>query len=62
MLRRFRLEEPESLAEVSELLGRFGDSAKIYADILVHRLIPDDVFTSTEGRTDSLRRALERQQ
>jgi carbon-monoxide dehydrogenase medium subunit len=31
MLRRFRLEEPTSVAEVSELLGRFGDSAKIYA-------------------------------
>lgn len=31
MLRRFRLEEPESIAEVSELLGRFGESAKIYA-------------------------------
>lgn len=31
MLRRFRLEEPESVAEVSELLGRFGDRAKIYA-------------------------------
>ena len=31
MLKRFRLEEPESIAEVSELLGRFGDSAKIYA-------------------------------
>src|SRR5262245_3713780 len=31
MLRRFRLEEPESIAETSELLGRFGDSAKIYA-------------------------------
>lgn len=31
MLRRFRLEEPDSAAEVSELLGRFGDSAKIYA-------------------------------
>ena len=30
MLRRFRLEEPESVAEVSELLARFGDSAKIY--------------------------------
>jgi len=25
------LEEPESVSEVSELLGRFGDSAKIYA-------------------------------
>ena len=31
MLRRFRLEEPESVVEVSELLGRFGDSAKVYA-------------------------------
>ena len=31
MLRRFRLEEPQSVAEVSELLGRFGDAAKIYA-------------------------------
>lgn len=31
MLRRFHLEEPETIAEVSELLGRFGDSAKIYA-------------------------------
>ena len=25
MLKRFRLEEPDSVAEVSELLGRFGD-------------------------------------
>src|SRR4026207_1353503 len=31
MLRRFRLEEPEAVADVSELLGRFGESAKIYA-------------------------------
>jgi carbon-monoxide dehydrogenase medium subunit len=31
MLRRFRLEEPGSVKEVSELLGRFGESAKIYA-------------------------------
>jgi carbon-monoxide dehydrogenase medium subunit len=31
MLRRFRLEEPESVAEVAELLGRFGDNAKVYA-------------------------------
>ena len=31
MLRRFRLEEPESVQEVSELLGRFGESAKVYA-------------------------------
>jgi len=31
MLKRFRLEEPDSVAEVSELLVRFGDSAKVYA-------------------------------
>jgi len=31
MLRRFRLEEPESVKEVSELLGRYGESAKVYA-------------------------------
>ena len=31
MLRRFRLEEPETVQEVSELLGRYGESAKIYA-------------------------------
>ncbi|MGH7834349.1 MAG: FAD binding domain-containing protein [Candidatus Binatia bacterium] len=31
MLRRFRLEEPESVKEVSELLARFGESAKLYA-------------------------------
>lgn len=31
MLRRFRLEEPESIAEASELLARYGDSAKLYA-------------------------------
>lgn len=31
MLRRFRLEEPESVAEASELLGRFGENAKVYA-------------------------------
>ena len=31
MLGRFRLEEPRSIAEVSELLERFGDSAKVYA-------------------------------
>jgi carbon-monoxide dehydrogenase medium subunit len=31
MLRRFRLEEPQSVREVSELLSRFGDSAKLYA-------------------------------
>jgi carbon-monoxide dehydrogenase medium subunit len=31
MLKRFRLEEPESVQEASELLGRFGESAKVYA-------------------------------
>jgi carbon-monoxide dehydrogenase medium subunit len=31
MLRRFRLEEPESVSEVSELLAQFGESAKVYA-------------------------------
>lgn len=31
MLRPFRLEEPESVADVSDLLSRFGDSAKVYA-------------------------------
>jgi carbon-monoxide dehydrogenase medium subunit len=31
MLRRFRLEEPESVKEAAELLGRFGESAKVYA-------------------------------
>jgi len=31
MLRRFRLDEPESVKEASEILGRFGESAKIYA-------------------------------
>ncbi len=31
MLRRFRLEEPESVQEAAELLGRYGESAKIYA-------------------------------
>jgi len=31
MLKRFRLEEPESVQEASEVLGRFGESAKVYA-------------------------------
>jgi carbon-monoxide dehydrogenase medium subunit len=31
MLRRFHLEEPRSIGEISELLGRFGEAAKIYA-------------------------------
>jgi carbon-monoxide dehydrogenase medium subunit len=31
MLRRFRLEEPESVQEAAQLLGRYGESAKVYA-------------------------------
>jgi carbon-monoxide dehydrogenase medium subunit len=31
MLRRFRLEEPESVQEASELLARHGEAARIYA-------------------------------
>lgn len=31
MLKRFRLEEPESVKEASDLLGRHGESARIYA-------------------------------
>ena len=31
MLRRFRLDEPESVQEAADLLSRYGDSAKVYA-------------------------------
>jgi aerobic carbon-monoxide dehydrogenase medium subunit len=31
MLRRFRLEEPETVPEAAELLARYGDSARVYA-------------------------------
>jgi aerobic carbon-monoxide dehydrogenase medium subunit len=31
MLRRFRLEEPESIKDASELLARYGESARVYA-------------------------------
>ncbi len=31
MLRRFRLEEPESVQEASELLARYGESSVVYA-------------------------------
>jgi carbon-monoxide dehydrogenase medium subunit len=31
MLGRFRLEEPESVQEASQLLGRYGEAARIYA-------------------------------
>jgi spermidine synthase len=37
------------------------DAAKIYADLLAYREFPGDIFTSTEGRVDSLRRAMSRQ-
>lgn len=36
------------------------DSAAIYAEILRHLRFPEDLFTSTEGRLDSLRRQLQR--
>lgn len=31
MLQPFRLEEPPSIGEASQLLARYGDSAKLYA-------------------------------
>lgn len=31
MLRRFRLEEPEGIRDASDLLARYGESAKVYA-------------------------------
>jgi carbon-monoxide dehydrogenase medium subunit len=31
MLKRFRLEEPQTIAEIADLLARFGDNAKLYA-------------------------------
>jgi carbon-monoxide dehydrogenase medium subunit len=31
MLRRFRLEEPETIPETAELLARYGESARVYA-------------------------------
>ena len=37
------------------------DAAKIYAAMLAQRRFPEDLFVSTEGRVDSLRRAIERQ-
>ncbi len=36
------------------------DAANIYAGMLSHRKFPADVFSSAEGRVDSLRRAVER--
>jgi spermidine synthase len=34
------------------------DAAAIYSGMLAHRRFPEDVFISTEGRVDSLRRAM----
>jgi spermidine synthase len=38
------------------------DAAAIYAGMLVYRRFPADIFVSTEGRVDSLREAIRRQQ
>ena len=35
------------------------DSREIYADLLKYRRFPEDLFTSAEGRQDSVRRAIE---
>jgi len=47
-----------------QYLAGFGlnldDSAAIYAGMLAYARFPDDVFTSTEGRVDSLREAIRR--
>ena len=48
-----------------QYLAGFGlnadDSAAIYSGMLAYRRFPEDVFHSTEGRVDSLRRAIDRQ-
>ena len=38
------------------------DSATIYASMLAYRRFPEDLFVSAEGRVDSLRRAIQREQ
>ena len=38
------------------------DAAAIYAGLLAYRRFPDDLFVSAEGRVDSLREAIRRQQ
>jgi len=38
------------------------DSAAIYSGLLMYRRFPDDIFFSTEGRVDSLRRVMPQQQ
>ena len=48
-----------------QYLAGFGlnldDSAAIYAGMLAHRHFPEDIFTSAEGRVDSLRDAVRRE-
>jgi spermidine synthase len=45
-----------------QYLAGFGldldEAAKIYAGMLAYRRFPDDIFVGTEGRVDSLRRAI----
>src|SRR4029434_480359 len=48
MLRRFRLEEPESVAEAAELLGRFGESARVYAGVTELLLAMKEVLVQYE--------------
>jgi hypothetical protein len=47
-----------------QYLAGFGlnldDSASIYAGMLAYRRFPEDLFTSAEGRIDSLREAIRR--
>jgi spermidine synthase len=38
------------------------EGASIYAGLLAYRRFPEDLFTSSEGRVDSLRRAMQRPQ
>ncbi len=38
------------------------DAAAIYAGLLAYRRFPEDLFVSAEGRVDSLREAIRRQQ
>jgi spermidine synthase len=48
-----------------QYLAGFGlnldESAAIYAGMLAYRRFPEDVFSSAEGRVDSLRRAIQRE-
>jgi spermidine synthase len=48
-----------------QYLAAFGldldDSAAIYADMLIHRRFPEDLFAGTKAQLDSLRRAIQNQ-